>query len=246
MAVTLLALASPVPVVVRSMPSVNISHWPPADALAWAALWLSCGSVVVALVTLASVWLQINIAKAELEAVKADFKLSQEQFDLSQQQFGEIMKRPILDVQMVRFGDPTALETFSDNSRARVVTLGFFVTNSGDAVARDVLLEIFVPLDQLVTSNRWDPRRTTPLADDVLNMVDNVPHPDGIMYGRFLPNYRPLAQAAAVVYPKGGYHMMFQGTFLFKRDCESTGIRWRAFDQYTMREGTFPEMRLIP
>jgi hypothetical protein len=260
----LAAVAHSVPVIVRSMPPevvkslppVSVLHMPPPDfgsvLLSVAGIVIALAALVVASITLQRVNRQITIATEELDAVKKDFKLSQdqfvlnqEQFDLSQKQFGEIMRRPRLDAQMVRFGEPNAFDTFSDNRRPRIVTLSFFVTNSGDAVARDVLVEIFVPLDQLeVFNNRDRAGGFTPILD----MIDNVKGPDGVTYGRFVPRRNP--EQMDVVYPKGGNHMAFWGCFLFRPDCESTQILWRAFDQFTVypQEGqnSFPELRLTP
>jgi hypothetical protein len=252
----LAALVHTVPVIVRSMPPevvkslppVAVSHMPPPDfgsvLLSVAGIVIALAALAVASITLQRVNKQIGIATEELDAVKKDFKLSQDQFDLSQKQFGEIMRRPRLDVRMVRFGDSTALDTFSDMSRARIVGLSFFVTNSGNAVARDILVEVFVPLLHLAIVNNRDANGA---MTEILNMYDNVKGADGITYGRFLPKCRSEAD---VVYPNGGFHMPFFGTFLFRMDCESTQILWRAFDQFNVypQEGQnrFPEMRLTP
>jgi hypothetical protein len=232
------------PEVVKTLPPVKVANWPRPDSVEWWTLYVASAAAFLALATLIAVWRQIVIAREELQAVKDDFRLSQEQFDLSQKQFAEIMKRPRLDVQMVRFGEPNAFDTFTDGSRPRLVIVRFFVTNSGDAVARDVLLEVFVPLNQLAATHRGDPRSA--LKTDLANMVDNITY-NGVTYGRFVPDHFDRQE---VVYPKGGYHMGFVGAFLFHQNCESTNILWRAFDQNGPypQDGlnTFPEMRLVP
>ena len=121
----LTAVVHTVPVIVRSMPPVDIANWPPSDSLAWATFYASCGAVIVALITLGSVWWQSHIANQELDAVKKDFKFWQNQFDLAQKQFNELMRRPSLSVRVERYGEEEAFATLGDGSRPRIVHLRF-------------------------------------------------------------------------------------------------------------------------
>lgn len=238
------------PEAIKSLPPVVVSTMPPPDWVAWATFGLAAASAIFAGVTLLSVLRQIEIAKDELKAVKDDFKLSQrqfdlsqEQFDLSQKQFEEFMRRPNLVAEVRRYNEEESFETFPDNSRPRIVVLEFFLTNIGDAVARDVLLEVFVPkADLKITRSENIVNRSVTVTE----MIGERQFGDDVVYGRFAPTIRP--NQPDVIHPKGGYAVRFIGMFLFHREIKEVLIHWRAFDQFGVNpsngDGAFPILRL--
>lgn len=233
------AIRSLPPEVIRSMPPVEVAKGPSPDWVAWVTFGAAIASAIFAGMTLIAVFRQIKIEREELTAVKDDFALSQEQFalnqqqfDLTQRQFTEFMRRPNLKTRVIRVGEPNEFDTFEDGSRPRVVRLRFYVWNSGTALSRDVLLEAYVPLEQLATLSSDGGGGSSGPITQVLGAIN---HPNGIQYARFAPERSNTS--INVIYADGGYQMLFEMNLLFRNDCTKTIILWRAFDQY----GVYPE-----
>lgn len=217
--------------------------------------WTSVGifaaviAATLSLATLLAVLVQIGLAREELAVVKEDIALSQKQFDLSQQQFREIMRRPKLSVKVMRVGEEEAFATLEDGSRPRIVTLRFIVTNEGDAVARDILLEVFIQHDHLAA---FAPLRV-PFGNDEMETTAGVTyflHPDSTTYIRY--DFRKPADDGQVIYPMG-HTLDFVGLFLFRPKYKFTRPLWRVFDQYALypdraewsdQFGRFPDLYL--
>lgn len=213
-------------------------------------------ALVVAVATLKRIDKQLDLARQELKAVKDDFELSQEQFKLGQKQFDlglrqfdEIMRRPNLSVKVLRFGEDEAFATFEGGARPRIVSLRFVVTNEGDAVARDVLLEVFIQHDHLAAFDSFCVR----FGNDEVNTAQGKSyflHRDSTTYIRY--DFTKSVGEGHVIYPMG-HTLEFVATFLFRPQYKYTRPLWRVFDQYALyprqsdeseQFGRFPDLYL--
>ncbi|MGA9018132.1 MAG: hypothetical protein WB438_04260 [Candidatus Cybelea sp.] len=182
----LLSAVTPVPVIVRSMPPVQVATLPGPDEYVRASVTIALVALVVATITLLRVNRQIEIANKELKAVQDDFELAQKQFK-------EITRRPAvtvdgrIDYQAVYI---------SGNTRAGFV-VKVQVSNTGKRLARSVIAELLIPesANPTIDSMAWGGPRNFRVAllskDSILFRVFTIDlpdlHPNGVQVSSSFP-----------------------------------------------------------
>ena len=196
---------------------------------------------------------QIRIANAQMKIAEESKQLAtdelqavREDLENNRTQLRELMRRPNISATMLRHGDDNEMRVDPGKGTGRVVKLKFVLTNNGEAIARDLFLELCFRYEHLLVDR-------TPGFD--ANVVGSVPpnmhylHPDGTTYLKF------SFDVVGVLYPED-YSREVILTLLYQPQWEYSTVLWRLYDQYGSypkpREderspyGTFPPLQLAP
>jgi hypothetical protein len=135
------------PEVLKSLPPVNVSNWPPPDTVAWWTLRVAIAAASLALATLVGVGIQIFLARREVDYVKRDL-------DNNEKLLKELMRRPHLELTAAPV--PWLLLNIEEYLPVQLVMI---VTNRGSKSAHEIMVELLLP-DEALHPNPADPPQT--------------------------------------------------------------------------------------
>jgi hypothetical protein len=142
----------------------------PADSIATATLKVATWTLGAAVITFIAVGVQIgiatrqlNLAEKELVAVKEDLNTALEMKRLAE-------RAPILDLSIQVTLNYTRVNNYQQ--LAQLVQFGLLVKNSGNRVAKNVLIQIYIPSEAILNPASSPHRSQRPVGEKIYSVYE--------------------------------------------------------------------------